>query len=533
MTNLIARRALTAAALTAAASSAGLFALAGASFAAPTAPHGVIRDANITGAIKDHYIVVTKTAVDGTALAQKVGGTATERYTAAVTGFAATMSQTSAERLAADPSVAYVEQDRTLTIAATQANPPSWGLDRIDQTSLPLDHSYTAGTAAAVHAYIIDTGIRMTHTEYAGRVTSGYDFVDNDSDATDCQGHGTHVAGTVGGRTYGVAKDVQLVAVRVLDCSGSGSYSQIIAGVDWVTAHAVRPAVANMSLGGTAGTTIDNAVQKSIDSGITYAVAAGNDANDACTKSPARVAAAVTVGATDTTDAQASFSNYGTCVDIYAPGVNILSAANTSDTGTERMSGTSMATPHVTGAAALYLQTHPTASPQQVRDALVAAATTDKITGVPTSSPNKLLNVSTLTAGPTSPVTTPTDPPVTTPTGPTACAPVTNGFRRAIADKATIESKTTINCTGKASPTTTVKVNISHSDRGDLRLDLIAPNGTTYNLKTAKSTDKAANITATYTVNAAATDRTGTWKLRITDTATKHTGTLISWVLAA
>jgi len=515
MTNLFARRALTAAVFTAAASTAGLFALSGTSFAAPTAPEGIVRDANVAGAIKDHYIVVTKSAADDTALAGKVGGTVGKRYTSAVKGFSATMSESGARKLAVDPSVAYVEQDRTVSIAATQTNPPSWGLDRIDQVSLPLDHSYTAGSAAGVHAYIIDTGIRMTHTEYAGRVTSGYDFVDNDADATDCQGHGTHVAGTVGGKTYGVAKDVQLVAVRVLDCNGSGSYSQIIAGVDWVTAHAVKPAVANMSLGGAAGSTLDDAVQKSIDSGVTYAVAGGNDSGDACTKSPARLTAAITVGATDTNDAQASFSNYGKCLDIYAPGVNILSSANSSNTGTERMSGTSMATPHVTGAAALYLQAHPTATPQQVRDALVAAATTGKVTGAPASSPNKLLNISGLTS-----------------VAPATCAPVTNTYPRVIADKATVVSKATVTCSGKASATTTVTVSIAHTDRGDLRLDLVAPNGTVYNLKAANTADKAANVTATYTVNAATADRAGTWNLRIVDTAATHTGILNTWTLA-
>ena len=390
MTNLIARRALTAAALTAAASTAGLFALAGTSSAAPAAAQGVVREAGVAGAIKDHFVVVLRTESDDDALVRTVGGTVDRRYTSAVKGFSATMSPAGARRLAADPAVAYVEQDRTVHVTST---PASWGLDRVDQPDLPLDGAYTAGSAAGVHAYIIDTGVRMTHTQYAGRVSSGWDFVDNDADASDCQGHGTHVAGTVGGASYGVAKDVQLVAVRVLDCTGSGSYSQIIAGVDWVTAHAVKPAVANMSLGGSVGSTLDDAVQKSIDSGVTYTVAAGNDAADACNQSPARLSAAITVGATDATDAAASFSNYGTCLDLYAPGVDILSAGNSSDTGTETMSGTSMASPHVAGAAALYLQGHPTATPQQVRDALVDAAVSGKVTGAPAGSPDKLLQI--------------------------------------------------------------------------------------------------------------------------------------------
>jgi subtilisin family serine protease len=394
----IARRALAVLALSAAASStAGLFALTGTAHAASVA-QGSVREANVAGAIADHYIVVTKDGADPDTLADTVGGHVGTRYTSAVKGFSATMSETAAKRLAADPAVSYVEQDRTVTIESTQANPPSWGLDRIDQPTLPLDHSYTTGSAAAVHVYIIDTGVRMTQAQYKGRVTSGYDFVDHDSDASDCQGHGTHVAGTVGGSTYGVAKDVRMVAVRVLDCQGAGTYSQIIAGVDWVTKNAVKPAVANMSLGGAAGSTLDNAVQKSINSGVTYVVAGGNDSRDACTKSPARLSAAITVGATDTTDKQASFSNYGKCLDLYAPGVNILSAANTSDTATMRMSGTSQATPHVAGAAALYLNNHPTATPQQVRDAIVNAATTGAVKNAPATSPNKLLNITTLTS---------------------------------------------------------------------------------------------------------------------------------------
>jgi subtilisin family serine protease len=394
----IARRALAVLALSAAAScTAGLFALTGTAHAASVA-QGTVREANVAGAIADHYIVVTKNGADPDALADTVGGHVGTRYTSAVTGFSATMSETAAKRLAADPNVSYVEQDRTITIeSTTQTNPANWGLDRIDQPTLPLNHSYTTGSAASVHAYIIDTGVRMTQSQYAGRVTSGYDFVDHDTDASDCQGHGTHVAGTIGGKTYGVAKDVHLVAVRVLDCQGAGTYSQIIAGVDWVTKNAVKPAVANMSLGGAAGSTLDNAVQKSIDSGVTYVVAGGNDSRDACTKSPARLSAAITVGATDTTDKQASFSNYGKCLDLYAPGVNILSSSNTSDTATMRMSGTSQATPHVAGAAALYLNNHPTATPRQVRDAIVNAATTGTVKGAPTTSPNKLLNITTLT----------------------------------------------------------------------------------------------------------------------------------------
>jgi subtilisin family serine protease len=390
------RRTLTGIALAAAAATAGLFAFAGAASAAPA--EGTVRGADLPGTIKDRYIVVLK---DGSAttsdkladnLANKVGGAVQKKFDSAVKGFAGKMDATAAKRLAADPSVAYVEQDRVAHVDAVQSS-PTWGLDRIDQQALPLSKSYTYGTASTVHAYIIDTGVRMTHTEYAGRVTSGYDFVDNDKDATDCQGHGTHVAGTVGGKTYGVAKDVQLVAVRVLGCDGSGSYSQIIAGVDWVTKNAIKPAVANMSIGGSNSATLNDAVKRSMAAGVTYAVAAGNSSTDACTQSPASLPDTITVGATDSQDAQSSFSNYGTCVDIYAPGTSITSSYNTSNTGVGTMSGTSMATPHVAGAAALYLAQNPKATPAQVRDALVNNATTGKITKLGKGSPNKLLYI--------------------------------------------------------------------------------------------------------------------------------------------
>jgi len=244
-----------------------------------------------------------------------------------------------------------------------------------------------------VHAYIIDTGIRFSHQTFGGRATSGFDAVDGGS-ADDCNGHGTHVSGTVGGSQYGVSKGVQLVAVRVLNCSGSGTTAQVVAGINWVTSHAIKPAVANMSLGGGASTSIDNAVNNSINSGVTYAIAAGNSNANACNFSPARVGAAITVGATGQNDARASFSNFGTCVDIFAPGVGITSSWDTSNTATNTISGTSMATPHVTGAAAQVLSAHPTFTPAQVRNELVANATTGVVGSPGSGSPNRLLFIS-------------------------------------------------------------------------------------------------------------------------------------------
>ncbi|WP_203935338.1 S8 family peptidase, partial [Virgisporangium ochraceum] len=349
--------------------------------AAPAAPaEGTVVAADAANAIKDRYIVVlndtAETARPGFVqqLAARYNATVTSEYGSAVRGFAVSLSDKGARRLAAHPAVASVEQDRTVAAADTQTG-ATWGLDRIDQRTLPLAGTYVSpNTGAGVTAYILDTGVRLTHTEFAGRARSGYDFIDKDTDASDCQGHGTHVAGTVAGKTYGVAKQAKIVSVRVLDCNGSGSYSAIIAGVDWVTRNAVKPAVANMSLGGGTSATLDTAVKNSIASGVTYAVAAGNENKDACTVSPARQADAITVGATEATDARASYSNYGTCLDIFAPGSNILSSTKGSDTATGKMSGTSMATPHVAGIVALYLAANPTWTPAQVRTALVTDA---------------------------------------------------------------------------------------------------------------------------------------------------------------
>jgi subtilisin family serine protease len=329
--------------------------------------------------IPGRFIVTLRDRADARGVAREHGVTPDYVYSTVLNGFAGSISDAARAGLLRDARVERIEQDGVATTQGTQTG-ATWGIDRTDQRALPLSGTFTyTNTGAGVTAYIIDTGIRFDHSEFGGRATSGYDAVDGGA-ADDCNGHGTHVAGTVGGSTYGIAKGVNLVAVRVLDCGGSGSWSGVIAGMDWVAANHRSPAVANMSLGGGASTAVDDALRRMIASGVATGVAAGNGnkggrQQDACNSSPARVAEAMTIGATTSTDTKTSWSNYGPCVDFFAPGSGITSSWYTSRTATNTISGTSMATPHVVGVAALYLQGNSGASAQTVRDALYAATT--------------------------------------------------------------------------------------------------------------------------------------------------------------
>ncbi|WP_327744974.1 S8 family peptidase [Streptomyces europaeiscabiei] len=382
-------------------------ALSAISLPAQAAAEGLVQGAGGPGSVNGSYLVTLKAGTKapskaGKDIAAKYGAEIRHTYSTALNGYSVRADGKQAGRLAADPRVASVVQDTKVTYDSSQVasgrrqpNPPAWGLDRVDQSNLPLDKSYTWPKSAGkgVTVYVIDTGIRTTHQDFGGRAANGWDFVQNDRTAQDGNGHGTHVAATVAGTTYGVAKKAEVVAVRVLDDAGGGTTSQVIAGIDWVTKHARKPAVANMSLGGHGNAQLDAAVRNSIASGVTYTVAAGNDGLAARLYSPARVKQAITVGATDKKDVRATFSNWGPSLDLFAPGVSITSASHRSNTGKVTHSGTSMASPHAAGAAALYLADHPRAAPADVGRALVERSISGKVKDKYPGSPNKLLHV--------------------------------------------------------------------------------------------------------------------------------------------
>ena len=373
-------------------------------------------------------------------IASSYGGTVERTYSVAVKGFSTIMSEEQAVALSNDSRVKLVEPDRAITLSSQQTNAP-WHLDRIDQRALPWDTTYNySSSGAGVHVYILDTGIRVTHQEFGGRASVANDFVGDGQNGNDCNGHGTHVAGILGGSTYGVAKGSSLHAIRVMNCSGVGSIAGLLDGIDWLTAHHASPAVANISLAaGGFSPSLELGVTNSINSGVTYAVAAGNANADACNFTPSRTTTAITVGASDETDLRALYSNWGTCVDIFAPGNQVISAGIANDTAARSLSGSSMAAPMVAGAAALYLQTHPTASPSAVASAIIGTATSGVLDTLNTPSPNKLLYSWVNGAPAPTPTVTPT--PTPTPTSTPTNAKVT--VKKRVRNVTTVETPTT------------------------------------------------------------------------------------------
>ncbi|MCU4502341.1 S8 family peptidase [Acinetobacter sp. WU_MDCI_Abxe161] len=369
-------------------------------YAAPATTNSVLSSSQAKGIIKNQYIVIlNKDAGPSNDFAQNFakqhGGKVLQTYDTVFKGFAVYLPEAAGtafvEAMKKNPNVLSVENDTIMKIDATTQSNPDWGLDRIDQKTLPLNSAYSyLQTGSGTTAYIVDTGILSTHQQFSGRVLSGYTAISDGNGTTDCNGHGTHVAGTVGGSTYGVAKNVSLVPIRILGCDGSGASSNVIAGLDWILKNGKKPAVVNMSLGGDASTSLDSAVENLFNNGYVMVVAAGNSNTDACSSSPARVSKAITVAATDNTDTRASYSNYGSCVDIFAPGSQINSSWIGSNTATKVLNGTSMATPHTAGIVAQMLQSTPSATPQTITTNLLNQASSNVVKN-PSGSPNRLL----------------------------------------------------------------------------------------------------------------------------------------------
>ncbi|AQV16821.1 S8 family peptidase [Acinetobacter pittii] len=369
-------------------------------YAAPATTNSVLGSSEAKGIIKNQYIVILNKDVGSSnefaqGIAKQHGGKVLQTYDAVVKGFAIYLPDVAGtafvEAMKKNPKVVSVENDTIMKVDATTQSNPDWGLDRIDQKNLPLDSAYSyLQTGSGTTAYIVDTGILSTHQQFSGRVLSGYTAISDGNGTSDCHGHGTHVAGTVGGSTYGVAKKVSLVPIRILGCDGSGASSNVIAGLDWILKNGKKPAVVNMSLGGEANASLDSAVENLFNNGYVMVVAAGNSNTDACSSSPARVSKAITVAATDSTDTRASYSNYGSCVDIFAPGSQINSSWIGSNTATKVLNGTSMATPHVVGVVAEMLQSTPTATPQTISNNLLNQASNNVVKN-PSGSPNRLL----------------------------------------------------------------------------------------------------------------------------------------------
>ncbi|MEO3752420.1 S8 family serine peptidase [Streptomyces sp. B6B3] len=500
--------------LAAAASPAG----AGGGDAAPTTD--LIANAGDPGTVPGSYVVLLDDASPAASaaplLAEEYGGELTHVYRHALNGFAAELSEAEALRLAADPAVELVRQDQAQQVATdVQPNPPSWGLDRLDEAELPLDNAYEYPShgGAGVDVYVIDTGVHTTHQEFEGRASIGYDAF-NDG-VTTGYGHGTHVAGTVAGATFGVAKDATVISVRVIDAAGVATTATIAGGVDWVTGQADGPSVANMSLGINADPVLDTAVGNSIAAGVTYVASAGNSGQNVSISSPARVPEVITVGSVDSTDTFAASSNRGPGVDILAPGVQITSADNVSDTASRVRSGTSMAAPHVTGAAALYLADHPTATPQQVRDALVAGAVTGAVRLLPVGTANVLLH----TGDESGEVDVPQQPTFTNDTD----VPIT--------DSTTVTSGITVSGVPALSGPFYVDVDIEHQWAINLTVELVQPDGTVRVLCSPQVVCDWTEIYRTFTFTQSGLDPNGGWQLRVRDPAAGDTGVIDSWSL--